>query len=101
MPFININGKLLAESEGIIAADNRALRYGYGLFETMLVKDGSIRLSKFHWERLAEGMIALKIPAERFFLQKIEDALWRTVHKATLEALCRVRVQVYAGNGGL
>ena len=40
---------------------DRGLQYGDGLFETMRVTDGAIRLLDFHLERLAAGCERLKI----------------------------------------
>ena len=101
MSYININGKLIPAESAAVRADNRALRYGYGLFETMLVRNGQIRLEHYHWKRLREGIAALDIPADKFFMQKLKAALLNTVQKVAPQGFCRVRVQVYAGNGGL
>jgi branched-chain amino acid aminotransferase len=99
--FINVNGKILPADEAGIRVDNRAFRYGYGLFETMLVKDNLIRLGAYHWDRLFDGMALLLIHAPKYFREELEREVVRTVHRNKMEALCRVRLQVYAGNGGL
>ena len=38
MDHINFNGKLLDAATAVIGADNRGLRYGDGLFETIKYK---------------------------------------------------------------
>jgi branched-chain amino acid aminotransferase len=100
--FINLNGKVSPAGEAVIPVDNGAFRYGYGLFETMLVKDGVIRLKEYHWERLFAGMKQLyfEIPA-LMTAAWLEEEILRTVKKNKLEKLCRVRLQVFAGGGGL
>lgn len=100
--FININGKIVAEEVAAIPHDSRAFRYGYGLFETMLVQKGSIALADYHFERLFKGMKQLhfSIPAlwdEAFFIKQIT----KTVARNKVESLARVRLQVWNGNGGM
>ncbi|MEF3193948.1 MAG: aminotransferase class IV, partial [Halothiobacillaceae bacterium] len=41
---------------------DRGLQYGDGLFETMAVADGKVRLLSLHLERLARGAARLAIP---------------------------------------
>lgn len=83
-------------------ANNSAFRYGVGLFETMLLRNGSIRLAKYHWDRLFEGMARLgfEVPAH-FSAAYLEDEVLKTVKKNGGEKLCRVRLQVYGAGGGL
>lgn len=102
MRYINLNGKLTEAAAAGVPHDNRAFRYGYGLFETLLVKNGTIQLAAYHWERLFAGAKALY-----FDIPKLMTADWlssevlRTVKKNGLDKLCRVRLQLYAGNGGM
>ncbi|MCE8015660.1 aminodeoxychorismate lyase [Halomonas sp. MCCC 1A17488] len=49
-------------SDTPIAADDRGLAYGDGLFETVLVRDGEPQLWPQHMARLARGCRALGIP---------------------------------------
>lgn len=102
MAFINLNGKLFSAEEPVLQADNRSFRYGYGLLETMLVRDGVINLKEYHWARLWKGMELLGFAIPKLFTPDIlEEQVLRTVKKNQLEKLCRVRLQVFPGNGGL
>lgn len=47
---------------GAIAADDRGLHYGDGLFETMAARDGRIRAFALHMARLEAGCARLGIP---------------------------------------
>ncbi|RYD55313.1 MAG: 4-amino-4-deoxychorismate lyase [Sphingobacteriales bacterium] len=100
--YININGKIKMQDEALLPADNRAFRYGYGLFETMLFRDGVIALKDLHWERLFASMQQLHFSIPKLFTKAyLEQEVERTVQKNKLEHLSRVRLQVFAGSGGL
>jgi branched-subunit amino acid aminotransferase/4-amino-4-deoxychorismate lyase len=47
---------------GAVAADDRGLQYGDGLFETMAARDGRIRAFALHMARLVAGMADQLIP---------------------------------------
>jgi 4-amino-4-deoxychorismate lyase len=47
---------------GAVAADDRGLQYGDGLFETMAARDGRIRAFALHMARLEVGCARLGIP---------------------------------------
>ena len=47
---------------GAVAADDRGLQYGDGLFETMAARGGRIRAFPLHMARLAAGCAQLGIP---------------------------------------
>ena len=65
------------------------------------MRNGQIRFAEYHWERLFEGMRLLHIQSPGAFRQKLEEQIRRTVAKNRLESLCRIRLQIYAGDGGL
>lgn len=102
MRYSNSNGKMIPANEAYAAADNTAMRYGVGLFETMLVRNGTVQLADYHMERLVSGMVTLGFPPPALFTPDylLGEAL-RTVRKCGWQALCRVRLQVYWGAGGI
>ncbi len=102
LPYCNLNGKITESSNALLVTDNRAFRYGYGLFETMLVRDGNIMLATYHWERLFAGMKALHFaPPKLMDADMLASEVLKTVRKNKAETLCRVRLQVFADGGGL
>ena len=68
---INLNGRILPSGQPVLTADNRGFRYGDGIFETMAVKDGSIRLGRYHFERLMSGAALLQFAASPQFTPEI------------------------------
>lgn len=100
--YININGHLTQAAATIIPHDNRAFRYGEGLFETMLFRDGHIDYADNHWQRLFAGMQQLGFNMPGLWNPgMLEQEVIRTVQKNRLENLCRIRLQVWNGSGGL
>ncbi|WP_257667114.1 aminotransferase class IV [Parapedobacter tibetensis] len=101
--YIDFNNKLVPEKETILTADNRAFRYGDGLFETMRWMDGDIRFLQHHLARLHEGMHLLQLehPAS-FDEQFIRSRTAALINKNNLEGQhVRVRLQVFRDGGGL
>jgi branched-chain amino acid aminotransferase len=95
--FSNINGTLLPTSETLIKSSNEAIRSRYGLYESMLLRDGILELQELHWERLWIGLEALgfAIPdawSAAFFAQQIEELQ----QKNQVSALGRIRLQIYS-----
>ena len=68
----------------------------------MLVQDGAIRLADYHTARLLAGIEQLNFNLPALMTpQYLEEEVLRTVKKNKLKHLCRVRLQVFAGSGGL
>lgn len=101
--FINYNGQLVAEDEKIVTIDNRALRYGDGLFESMLWKDGDIRFLDLHIERLQKGLQLLQFEEfssfDAFFVRSRVEELVRKNNMMGQQV--RVRLIVFRDGGGL
>ncbi|HEX7844676.1 MAG TPA: aminotransferase class IV [Chitinophagaceae bacterium] len=98
MSSICFNGHTLPAVQALFTAGNRPLRFGDGVFETMKVYKGSIRLESHHWERLFSSLAVLKI--------NIPPAFSVALIRQQLLALCnvnncidhgRVRLSVYRG----
>lgn len=100
--YTNVNGKLCPTDEAVVPADSRGLWYGWGVFETMLWRDGDVRLWGYHMDRLWAGMMALGFELPVLMTQEhMWEEVMRTVRKNNMDALCRVRLQVYADGGGM
>jgi len=103
MHYINVNGQIVPENERIATLDNRAFRYGDGIFETMLWKDGDIRFLDFHVERLQKGLQLLHFEEatkfDAFFIRsKVEELIRKN---NMIGQSVRVRLIVFRDGGGL
>lgn len=101
LPFANCDGKIVDSSQPYLTAENRAFRYGDGLFESIRVINGKVCFPEVHIARLLEGMAAIKmdIPAhftQGYFIQQLNQTI--EANKVTEGA--RVRLTVFRNNGG-
>ncbi len=100
--WLNLNGHFVEEKTPVIRADNRAFRYGDGLFETMKVVVGSIRLRDLHFDRLFKGMEKLEITLQGFINADLfEEQIFKTILKNRISGPARVRLTIFRGDGGL
>src|SRR5690606_6235914 len=93
---------LIPEDEPIFTSENRAFRYGDGLFETMRWMDGKIRFIQHHIDRLHAGMRLLHLDhAETFSAQFLQAHAEALIRKNNLEGQhVRLRLQVYRDGAG-
>ena len=101
MAFINHNGKITEEHTPIIEANNRGLRFGDGLFETLKYKNGKLILVDEHLARLWHGMRLLQFELPKLFSPDIlESQILQLIQKNNHQS-ARIRITVFRGNGGL
>jgi len=101
-PSINFNGTILKADSPIITAQSRALRYGDGIFETMLLKKGRLLLAELHFRRLFEGMQTLRFsPPPSLTPALLKEQITGLCEKNGHEELARVRLMIFRGEGGL
>lgn len=86
----------------ILTADNRAFRFGDGLFESMRMINGKLQFADLHADRLAAGMKALKIEGyslmdDYFLRQKTADL----AKKNKWNGNARFRLSVFRTGAGL
>jgi 4-amino-4-deoxychorismate lyase len=81
-----------------VAADDRGLQYGDGLFETIAIRDGAPRLWDYHVERLRTGAERLGIaaPGEAGLRAELDAALGQT---RTDTKRCVAKILLTAGRG--
>ncbi len=95
---INFNGTLLSQNELFLSAENRAYRYGDGIFETLKVINGKILFLDLHFERLRTGVERLKIQMPENFSASFFE---KEIQKVTLfSGNFRVRFTIFRADGG-
>ena len=101
MNYFNFNGKIIEEGTPVIEADNRGLRYGDGIFETIKLKNNKLILANEHFARLWKGMQLLQFDIPKLFSPEnlTEDIL--KVCGKNKHNNARVRLSIFRGNGGL
>jgi len=80
-----------------IGFNNRAFAYGDGLFETMIAKDGVVKLLPYHQERLLEGLQKLRIHPPDIQLAASISQLWAIEHHPPF---MKVKVYCWRQDGG-
>ncbi len=93
---------MLPAGTAVAGADNRGLRYGDGLFETMLLQKGNLQAADEHFARLWKGMAMLHFELPPHFTpEALVRQIDTLVKKNGHERAARVRLQVIRGDGGL
>lgn len=102
MNYFNFNGKLYPEGSPIVGADNRGLRYGDGLFETIKMKNGKLLFEDEHFARLWKGLKVLEFDIPKHFTAEVlQREIGVLVLKNGHEAAARIRLNILRGDGGL
>ncbi len=102
MISFNFNGKIYKQETPVIGADNRGLRYGDGMFETMKMEKGQLILEDDHFARLWKGMNVLQFAIPKHFNpDKLQEEILQLAKKNKHEQTARVRITVFRGDGGI
>lgn len=100
--FINFDGNILPADQLVFSINNRAFRYGDGLFESMRYMKGELRFPDLHMERIRKGMKLLKFDnysqIDTWFIREKAEELIRR-NKTGQDA--RLRLTVFRDAGGL
>jgi branched-chain amino acid aminotransferase len=99
--FLFYNDAWLAAEQPLVAAGNRGFRYGDGLFETLYVAGGTIRLQDYHFERLFAGLQLLQLQLPEKYDAAYLAAQVATLCKKNQHTTARVRLTVFRGDGNL
>jgi branched-subunit amino acid aminotransferase/4-amino-4-deoxychorismate lyase len=100
--FCNLNGRFYNSSKPLIGVNNRSFRYGDGCFETIKVVDGQIVLASFHMERLFAAIQLLQFHQPGYFgADYLLGLISELVQKNGHQALARVRLTIFRGDGGI
>ncbi len=100
--FFTYNDKIYKDGTAVITPENRSLRYGDGLFETLKMHKGVIQLRDYHFERLFSGMKMLQFQLPDYFTAAyLENKILELYKKNQHNSFTRIRLMVFRGNGGL
>ena len=101
MAIVFYNNEFLDDSKPLLTAENRAFKYGDGLFESMVAFDGVVPLLPYHYERLQRSCEILSMkPDEGFHFDSFKEIITLLLQKNGCKN-ARIRVQVSRAGGGL
>lgn len=102
MEHFIFNGKLLKQGLAIVGANNRGLRFGDGLFETIKSKNNHLEFIDEHFARLWKGMQVLQFTIPKQFTPDyLEQEIQTLLKKNGHDKMARIRLTVFRGDGGL
>lgn len=100
--YININGKYFDSSTEVFKTENRAFRYGDGLFESMFASGGTVPLIKDHFNRVKKSAKMLKMKWPQLLTSEIlEKEITRLINKNRIFGGARIRLSIFREDGGL
>ncbi len=101
--MVNFNGEILQADTNFLNHENRGLRYGDALFETIRIINGRIVFWEDHYLRLMASMriLRMEIPMN-FTMEFLQEQLLNVIPANGLgNGPARVRLTVFRNNGGL
>lgn len=101
--MLNFNGNVISKNTSFITSDNRGLKYGDALFETIRVVNNKIYFWEDHYLRLMASMriLRMQIPMS-FTMEYLEAQIIKTIAANAYENnAVRIRLTVFRNDGGL
>ena len=99
--LINYNGSLISANVPVFAVDNRAFRYGDGLFESIRIIDGAMPLFHLHYPRLVHACEMLKLQLDtKFNATYFKTQIMKIAKAKGLEQNSRARLSIFRTAGG-
>ncbi|EAQ99710.1 aminotransferase class IV [Maribacter sp. HTCC2170] len=101
--MINFDGELLSKDTDFLNHENRGLKYGDSLFETLRVINGKMFFWEEHYLRLMSSMriLRMEIPMN-FTMEFLEGQIITSIKANQLQTeAARIRLTVFRKNGGL
>jgi len=99
--LINHNGDLISANVPVFAIDNRAFRYGDGLFESIRIIKGEIPLYHLHYPRLVHACEMLKLELDKKFnAEYFRRQIMKIAEAKGLTDNSRARLSIFRTAGG-
>ncbi len=100
--LINYNGNVLPAAEPVLTAQNRAFRYGDGLFESIRIIKDRVMLFPLHYQRMLNGLQHLKINIPDNFTEDFcKKLILDYCEQAGITENARIRLSFFRKAGGL
>lgn len=100
--IISFNGQFINRADFNASIDNRAFRFGDGLFETMHANGGEVQFLNDHFNRLLRGAKTLKLNLpEEFSIEYLKNHVQGLLNRCKLYQGAKVRLMVYRSGAGL
>lgn len=100
--YLVYDGHFKNESQPLILANNRSLRYGEGLFETIQMREDVPMLFDLHMERLFRGLALLEIELPKYATPEyLREFMIELRRKNRTGPLTRIRLTILKGEGGV
>ncbi|MDC0338855.1 aminotransferase class IV [Flavobacteriales bacterium] len=98
--YIILNGELLGTNQPFMK-DNRAFRFGDGVFESIRIVNGFPYNLQFHIERMLEGasVLSLEIP-NHFSVDYFKGQIKSLIEKNCIQAGGKARISLFRGGEG-
>ena len=99
--MVNFNGNIVDNDSPTIGWQNRAFKYGDGIFDTLKFQNNHLHFIEDHYFRLMSSMrmLRMKIPLN-FTLEYYETQIKKTLSENGIDDEARVRVNVFREDGG-
>lgn len=99
--LINLNGNILPADQPVFTADNRAFRYGDGLFESIRMIGGEMPLFNLHFPRLSHGCELLKFKLQKEMTPEFfRDEILKLTEAQEISDNARIRLTIFRTAGG-
>src|SRR5690606_22999920 len=101
--MVNLNGKLVDDSQALLPVSNRGFAYGDAVFETVRIVSGKILFWEDHYFRLMASMriLRMEIPMD-FTMEFLQQQLLETAKTTSSNyQTMRAKSTVYRNEGGL
>jgi len=95
------NQELINDNELVLGKGDRAVEYGDGLFETIIIKNNSRPLLNYHYQRLVDGAKILDfLLPENFSPEYLNISIEHLIQINHLSLPVKIKVQVWRESGG-
>ena len=98
--YYDLNGSLIGQNQPFAGPEHRGLRYGDGLFETMLLMDGCVPLYHLHESRLSESAQILGYKLEPNFFITLKRRIRLLIEAQQSTEYGRLRLSIFRKGSG-